>query len=186
MLFAVLKSVDYDSAIIFCRTKHGADRIGNQLKRENHAVAILHSDRTQRDRELQHGLVVLAPPRPGQPLAVAEDRGHLCHIAPPQRIEQEGQISGLLEPVLFQLGPRHHLRAVRAALQISNAVGLVDLQVGGEDRLAAVFAFGKNGWHGRYRGTGWCGRAHRVLWWLPARPGAVGRDLTAAAYAKCR
>ena len=51
LLFAVLKSVDYDSAIIFCRTKHGADRIGNQLKRENHAVAILHSDRTQRDRE---------------------------------------------------------------------------------------------------------------------------------------
>ena len=51
LLFAVLKSVDFDSAIIFCRTKHGADRIGNQLKRENHAVAILHSDRTQRDRE---------------------------------------------------------------------------------------------------------------------------------------
>ena len=51
LLFAVLKSVDFDSAIIFCRTKHGADRVGNQLKRENHAVAILHSDRTQRDRE---------------------------------------------------------------------------------------------------------------------------------------
>jgi ATP-dependent RNA helicase RhlE len=51
LLFAVLKSVDFDSAIIFCRTKHGADRVGGQLKRENHAVAVLHSDRTQRDRE---------------------------------------------------------------------------------------------------------------------------------------
>ena len=51
LLFAVLKSVDFDSAIIFCRTKHGADRVGSQLKRENHAVAVLHSDRTQRDRE---------------------------------------------------------------------------------------------------------------------------------------
>ena len=51
LLFELLKRVDYDSVIVFCRTKHGADRIGAELKRQNHAVAILHSNRTQSDRE---------------------------------------------------------------------------------------------------------------------------------------
>ena len=36
---------------MFCRTKERADRIGNMLKKRNHAVAILHSNRTQRERE---------------------------------------------------------------------------------------------------------------------------------------
>ena len=43
--------MNYDSAIIFCRTRNRADRIGHMLHRENHAVAILHSNRTQRERE---------------------------------------------------------------------------------------------------------------------------------------
>ena len=51
LLFELLKRVDYDSVIIFCRTKYGADRIGAELKRQNHSVAILHSNRTQSDRE---------------------------------------------------------------------------------------------------------------------------------------
>ena len=51
LLFELLQRVNYDSVIIFCRTKHGADRIGAELKRQNHAVAILHSNRTQSDRE---------------------------------------------------------------------------------------------------------------------------------------
>ena len=51
LLFELLKRVDYDSVIVFCRTKYGADRIGAELKRQNHAVAILHSNRTQSDRE---------------------------------------------------------------------------------------------------------------------------------------
>src|SRR5206468_7085338 len=33
------------------RTKHGADRVAHLLKRSNHAVAVLHSNRTQRERE---------------------------------------------------------------------------------------------------------------------------------------
>ena len=37
--------------IIFCRTKHGADRVARLLKRANHAVAVLHSNRTQAERE---------------------------------------------------------------------------------------------------------------------------------------
>ena len=51
LLFELLQRVNYDSVIIFCRTKYGADRIGAELKRQNHAVAILHSNRTQSDRE---------------------------------------------------------------------------------------------------------------------------------------
>ena len=51
LVLALLDKVDYDSVIVFCRTKMGADRLGSLLKRENHSVAILHSDRTQSERE---------------------------------------------------------------------------------------------------------------------------------------
>src|SRR5437762_12611346 len=51
LLRALLDQVKYDSVIIFCRTKNRADRIGNLLRKSNHAVAILHSNRTQRERE---------------------------------------------------------------------------------------------------------------------------------------
>jgi ATP-dependent RNA helicase RhlE len=51
LLLALLESVNYDSVIIFCRTKHGADRVATTLKRANHAVAVLHSNRTQKERE---------------------------------------------------------------------------------------------------------------------------------------
>jgi ATP-dependent RNA helicase RhlE len=51
LLREILERVHYESAIIFCRTKHRADRIATLLKRNNHAVAVLHSNRTQRERE---------------------------------------------------------------------------------------------------------------------------------------
>jgi ATP-dependent RNA helicase RhlE len=51
LLLELLKRVNYESVIVFCRTKHGADRIAHTLKRNNHAVAVLHSNRTQRERE---------------------------------------------------------------------------------------------------------------------------------------
>ncbi len=51
LLLELLKRVNFDSVIVFCRTKHGADRIAHMLKRHNHAVAVLHSNRTQRERE---------------------------------------------------------------------------------------------------------------------------------------
>ncbi|MDQ2867260.1 MAG: DEAD/DEAH box helicase [Verrucomicrobiota bacterium] len=50
LLMALLERTNYDSALIFCRTKHGADRIAHQLKTAKHAVAVLHSNRTQRER----------------------------------------------------------------------------------------------------------------------------------------
>ena len=51
LLLALLDEVNYDSVIIFCRTKHGADRVAARLKKSNHAVAVLHSNRTQKERE---------------------------------------------------------------------------------------------------------------------------------------
>ncbi len=51
LLLALLDRVHYDSVIVFCRTKNRADRIGHMLKKNNHAVATLHSNRTQRERE---------------------------------------------------------------------------------------------------------------------------------------
>ena len=51
LLLALLDQVQYDSVIVFCRTKDRADRIGSRLRKSNHSVAILHSNRTQRERE---------------------------------------------------------------------------------------------------------------------------------------
>src|SRR5258707_11097948 len=51
LLLELLKRVNFESVLIFCRTKHGADRVAHTLKRSNHAVAVLHSNRTQRERE---------------------------------------------------------------------------------------------------------------------------------------
>ena len=50
LLMALLERTNFDSALIFCRTKHGADRIARQLKIGKHSVAVLHSNRTQRER----------------------------------------------------------------------------------------------------------------------------------------
>ncbi len=51
LLRELLERVHYESVIVFCRTKHRADRIAGLLKKNNHAVAVLHSNRTQRERE---------------------------------------------------------------------------------------------------------------------------------------
>ena len=51
LLLELLRRVNYDSVIVFCRTKYGADRVAHLLKRHDHSVAVLHSNRTQRERE---------------------------------------------------------------------------------------------------------------------------------------
>ena len=49
-LLALLTAVDFQSAIIFSRTKHGADKIAKKLRANNHAVAVLHANRSQNQR----------------------------------------------------------------------------------------------------------------------------------------
>src|SRR6059058_1863390 len=51
LLEELLRRTDYDQVLIFCRTKHGADRAARRLQQQGHAVAVLHSSRTQRERE---------------------------------------------------------------------------------------------------------------------------------------
>lgn len=51
LLLALLERVNYDSVIIFCRTRERADHVSALLKRHQHAVAVLHSNRTQMERE---------------------------------------------------------------------------------------------------------------------------------------
>jgi ATP-dependent RNA helicase RhlE len=50
LLSALLERTNYDSVIIFCSTKIMADRVAHKLKDMKHAVAVLHADRTQRER----------------------------------------------------------------------------------------------------------------------------------------
>lgn len=51
LLDELLKRTDFDQVLIFCRTKIGADRVARRLQQQGHAVAVLHSSRTQRERD---------------------------------------------------------------------------------------------------------------------------------------
>ncbi|HXV48717.1 MAG TPA: DEAD/DEAH box helicase [Candidatus Binatia bacterium] len=51
LLEELLRRTDYDQVLIFCRTKDGADRVARLLQGQGHSVAVLHSNRTQRERE---------------------------------------------------------------------------------------------------------------------------------------
>ena len=50
LLLGLLAKTDFQSVIIFSRTKHGADRIARRLKSANHSVAVLHANRSQNQR----------------------------------------------------------------------------------------------------------------------------------------
>ena len=50
LLEALLERTDFNSILVFSRTKHGADRIARRLKHSNHSVAVLHSNRSQNQR----------------------------------------------------------------------------------------------------------------------------------------
>jgi ATP-dependent RNA helicase RhlE len=51
LLMELLKRYPMESVLIFTRTKHGADKVAARLQRDNYAVARLHSNRTQQQRE---------------------------------------------------------------------------------------------------------------------------------------
>ena len=51
LLDQVILRSEVGSAIVFTRTKHGAERLMHQLKRRGHPVAALHGDRSQSQRE---------------------------------------------------------------------------------------------------------------------------------------
>lgn len=50
LFLALLERTNYDSAIVFTSTKVMADKVAIRLREQKHAVAALHSNRTQRER----------------------------------------------------------------------------------------------------------------------------------------
>jgi ATP-dependent RNA helicase RhlE len=50
LLLALLAQSGFDCVLVFSRTKHGADKIARKLKAANHAVAVLHANRSQNQR----------------------------------------------------------------------------------------------------------------------------------------
>jgi len=89
----LLERLNYDSVIVFCRTKQGADKVAHLLKRHNHAVALLHSNRTQREREealdgFRHGRfeVLVATDIASRGLDI-EDVSHVINYDVPQHPE---------------------------------------------------------------------------------------------------
>ena len=50
LLVALLEKTDFQSVLIFSRTKHGADKIAAKLKAAKHTVAVLHANRSQNQR----------------------------------------------------------------------------------------------------------------------------------------
>ena len=50
LLLALLDRINFDSVLVFSRTKHGADKIARRLKAANHSVAVLHANRSQNQR----------------------------------------------------------------------------------------------------------------------------------------
>ena len=51
LLLAILEKLHWESVIVFCRTRRGADRVVRLLKTRNHKAAVIHSDRSQKERE---------------------------------------------------------------------------------------------------------------------------------------
>ena len=50
LLTELLQRTQYNSVLVFARTKHGSDRIAKKLKTDGHSVAVLHGNRSQNQR----------------------------------------------------------------------------------------------------------------------------------------
>ncbi len=51
LLRTLLARTNYESVLVFCRTKVGADRVAAWLKSHKHSVAVMHADRSQSERQ---------------------------------------------------------------------------------------------------------------------------------------
>ena len=84
---------DFQSALIFARTKRGADKIAKKLRSANHSVAVLHANRSQNQRaEALHGFrcgryeVMVATDIAARGIDVA-GISHVINYDPPQNPE---------------------------------------------------------------------------------------------------
>ncbi len=51
LLFHILKNKDIDQVLLFCKTKHGADKIVDNLKKQGVVSAAIHGDKAQNQRQ---------------------------------------------------------------------------------------------------------------------------------------
>ena len=51
LLVALLEQLHWESVIVFCRTRRGADKVVRLLKQHEHKAAVIHSDRSQKERQ---------------------------------------------------------------------------------------------------------------------------------------
>jgi ATP-dependent RNA helicase RhlE len=51
LLSTLLDRTSFESVLIFCRTKIGADRVAARLRTHKHSVAVMHADRNQTERQ---------------------------------------------------------------------------------------------------------------------------------------
>ncbi len=51
LLLSMLEEVHWESVIVFCRTRRGADRVHRLLKQRHHKAVVIHSDRSQKERQ---------------------------------------------------------------------------------------------------------------------------------------
>ena len=95
LLLAAPQNPDCRSAIVFTRTKAGADRVAHCLRLQNHPVAVLHADRSQSQRAAalanfrsgQQGILV-ATDIAARGIDVAEDTTACHQLRRPRRIRR--------------------------------------------------------------------------------------------------
>jgi len=156
LVLELLRRLNFDSVIIFCRTKQGADRVAHLLKRHNHAVAILHSNRTQREREqalrgFREGRfeVLVATDIAARGLDIA-DVSHVINYDVPQhpedyihRIGRTGRMEAAGDALTLMVAEdARHVNAIERF--ISQTISRVKLE-GFDYRYTALFEQGKPG-----------------------------------------
>ncbi len=156
LLLELLRRLKFESVIVFCRTKQGADRAAHLLKRNNLAVALLHSNRTQREREqalqgFRDGRyeVLVATDIAARGLDIAEV-SHVINYDVPQhpedyihRIGRTGRMEAAGEALTLMVAEdARHVQAIERF--ISQSISRVKLE-GFDYRYTALFEEGKPG-----------------------------------------
>ncbi len=180
LLLALLDQINYDSVIVFCRTKHGADRVAGNLKKHNHAVAVLHSNRTQREREqalrgFREGRyeVLVATDIASRGLDIA-DVSHVVNYDVPQhaedyvhRIGRTGRAEASGDAFTLMIAEDvKHVTAVERF--ISQKIARVKLE-GFDYRYTALFEQEKTGQPSAYSGGARGVRVHGGYHFAPGR-----------------
>src|SRR5438132_295860 len=127
---------EHESALVFCRTRHGADRLSKQLDRAGVEAAAIHGSRTQPQREralaaFQSGRVKVLVATDVAARGIHVDNvGCVVHFDPPTTdkdyVHRSGRTgrAGADGTVVTLVGREHHadVRAIQKALRMPQRV----------------------------------------------------------------